>query len=168
MFKNNTNLNLTFKPIITITATICAAMVISLIGLNIFISKVSASMGHTSSVSVKSLPSSSTSCGSYAIAGSTTLLKVVGTLGQVSFSLWYDTCSSSNFTSANIIAGSINNMSSCVHRNSGLDGGSLDKCNNSCASTGICNSPEIFSPDNTSYAWVNLADIFIRAQTSSF
>lgn len=113
---------------------------------------------------------SARACGTYKINGSTTeiIYKSVLPNAIISFSLWYDTCTSSNFTSSNVIQGvePVGSYFACVHRNSGPDGGDLEKCNANCPSTGVCNSPEVKSPNNTSYSRV--FDTNFDSSSSSF
>lgn len=86
---------------------------------------------------------------------------------EISFTLWYDSCTSSKYTSATVLQGS-NNLGyiACVHRNSGVDGGNLLKCATSCPSQFTCNSPEVYSPHNTAYS--RIFDYYIDTHTSSF
>jgi hypothetical protein len=104
-------------------------------------------------------------CGQYIISSSTTTVATGS--GVVTFSLWFNSCNNQNFTSANVWSGSINGYDVTVFRNSGPDGGATSASTYNCPSTGICNSPGVYSPNNSAYASIYLYSN-IRINSSAF
>jgi hypothetical protein len=135
-----------FVYILAIPAVVCAILLLNLVAF-----KVGIGTAHA--------------CGSYKINGSTTVVSE-GNNATISFSLWYNSCNQQNFTSANITSGSEGGLIAIVCRNSGPDGGRLCASNTNCPSQGICNSPGVYSPNNTSYAEILTPTVVVY--TSSF
>ncbi len=99
-------------------------------------------------------------CGSNIIPTSTTRLDFIdnNTFVTIIFSLWYNSCNQQNFASANITSGSFSGLQVVVVRNAGIDGGTIGEGNSNCPSKGVCNSPGVYSPDNTTYAQILLGN----------
>lgn len=111
-------------------------------------------------------------CGNSIVSGSTTVANFFlnGKWTTISFSLWFNSCTSQNFGSANIINGSLpaNSWTVEVTRLSGPDGGTETLASGGCPSTGICNSPGVFSPTNKAFTFINLSTPDSTIQTSAF
>jgi hypothetical protein len=135
-----------FVCILAIPAVVCAILLLNLVTF-----KVGMGTAHA--------------CGSSAIKGSSTEVRDKTTNATISFSLWYNSCNQQNFTSANITSGSIK-LFVDVCRNPGPDGGALCEDNTVCPTTGICNSPGVYSPNNTSYSVIDSG--YETVVTSSF
>ena len=135
-----------FVCILAIPAVLCAILLLNLVTFKVGIGTVHA-------------------CGSNKINGSTTVV-FEGSNANISFSLWYNSCNQQNFTSANITSGSEGGLTVIVCRNSGPNGGRLCATNTNCPSQGICNSPGVYSPNNTSYAQIQTPTV--NVSTSSF
>jgi len=111
-------------------------------------------------------------CGNSIVSASTTRVDypppTAGAIVTIIFSLWYNSCNQQNFTSANIISGSVSGLNVFVNRNAGPDGGRAGAGSNSCPTTGICNSPGVYSPNNTSYGTIQIPNGFYTISTASF
>lgn len=99
-------------------------------------------------------------CGSYVVSGSTTEAEfyINNQWTYISFSLWYNSCNSTNWGSANITGGSLpaHSWSVEVGRLSGPDGGAETLSTGCSNSTGVCNSPTVYSPNNKALALISL------------
>jgi len=135
-----------FVCILAIPAVVCAILLLNLVTF-----KVGISTAHA--------------CGSYSINGSTTKVEEGNPSATIYFSLWYNSCNQQNFTSANITSGSVLSLFVEVCRNSGPNGGALCAINYNCPSTGICNSPGVYSPNNTAYARIYTPAVIVTGSS---
>lgn len=105
-------------------------------------------------------------CVEYPLPGSTTVYYLDHISTLIHFSLWYDTCTSSNYTSAHVIQGNETSggLYVSVTRNSNPPVTEINHCSGTQGS--ICDSPEVYSPVDTAYAQIN--DDSGLSRTASF
>lgn len=136
-----------FVCILAIPAVVCAILLLNLVTF-----KVGIGTAHA--------------CGTYKINGSTTVVLEKSNAALISFSLWYDSCKQQNFTSADITFNSENTLSVTVCRNPGNGLPRLCATRANCPSTGVCDGPGVYSPNNTAFAQIDTSSVTV--QTSSF
>ena len=108
-------------------------------------------------------------CGTFIIPNSTTTASSFNKpLATIVFSLWFNSCTGNNFTRANVTSGSVSNYTIYVVRESGPDGGIISSDSSTCPASGICNSPNVYSPHNLASAGITLRDLGVDIHSQAF
>lgn len=101
-------------------------------------------------------------CGKSKYSSSTTVLQDFATGAEISFSVWHDSCTNSDYASANVFAGLAPNLSVAIFRDDNLD----SRIKTNCPSSGVCESGEMPLNGHKAYASIDTQNIL--NQTSSF